>query len=277
MRIKELLNGSSKGKIALAYPDAASVEALITANADAILVGDEKEIKKINNIPERFIILNEPERACEEAVRLVLKKEASALMKGKVDTSIILRAALDKERGIRGNDLLSHIAAFETKSHRRIMFLTDAAINIAPNPETMQKIIINARDFAYSILAREPVIALLAAKEKPDPRQPVTETASELCAWGKNKGFNIYGPLALDNAIDPKSCKIKGIDFSGESDVLVCPNIEAGNILYKSLAFFAGARMGGLVLGARAPIILTSRADSADSKLISILLALKTN
>ena len=253
--------------------------------ADFILVGDQEEIKKAAsaadiNLAEFEIAHIEGDRlqACAHAVRLVAEGQAAALMKGSVDTSIVMKAALDKEAGMRTGKKLSHIAAFAPNSYHKLLFVTDAAINIAPDFEGKIDIIANAIEALHNLGLAKPKVALLAAKEKADEKMPVTMEYVQLVQAHKEGLFAdaiIDGPLALDNAVSAESCAIKGINspVGGDADLLVCPDIEAGNILYKSLAFLSDAKNGGLVLGAKRPIILTSRADSAESKLISIALS----
>ena len=254
--------------------------------AGFILVGDEEKINKIvqdNNINiSAFEVIHEPDdiMACKTAVSLVVSGRADALMKGAIDTSVVMRAALDKEAGMRSGKKLSHLAAFEIANYHKLLFVTDAAINISPDFEGKKDIITNAIIALHNLGISKPKVALLAAKEKADEKMPVTIEYADLVKLHKNGGFFsdnavIDGPLALDNAVSAESCEIKGIDspVGGDADLLFCPDIEAGNILYKALAFLAGAKNGGVVIGAKRPIILTSRADSAESKLISIALS----
>jgi len=253
--------------------------------ADFIMIGDAYKINGLTEacqIPAHFEIVDErdPASACAAAVSLVASGVASALMKGSVDTSMVMRAALAKEGGMRSGKKLSHVAAFQMPTYHKLLFVTDAAINIAPNLDDKKDIIANALGALRNLGIAMPKAALLAAKEKADEKMPVTMEYAELVKLHKNGQFEasnaiIDGPLALDNAVSAESCEIKGIDslVGGDADLLVCPDIEAGNILYKSLAFLSGAKNGGVVLGAKRPIILTSRADSAESKLISIALS----
>ena len=274
------LASSKKSKIAVAAAACENVlEACLLAYekglADFILVGDKEKIAT-----DKFEIIDEKDmmKASEIAVSLVKQGKASALMKGLVDTSLILKAALNKETGIRTDKKLSHLAAFELPSYHKLLFMTDAAINIAPNLEEKKAILQNAVE-ALNSAGLSPKVALLAAKEKVDPKMPVTLEYEEIISSHKN-GFLpkaiIEGPLALDNAVSKEACEIKGIktEIGGNTDLLFAPNIESGNVLYKSLAFLANAKTGGVVLGAARPIILTSRADSTESKLLSIALSL---
>ena len=253
--------------------------------ADFIMIGDAHKINGLIDacqLPARFEIVDErdPAAACAAAVSLVASGAASALMKGAVDTSVVVRAALDREAGMRSGKKLSHVAAFQMPTYHKLLFVTDAAINIAPDFDAKKDIIANALEALRNLGITMPKAALLAAKEKTDEKMSVTMEYAELVKLHKDGLFEsanaiIDGPLALDNAVSAESCEIKGINspVGGDADLLVCPDIEAGNILYKSLAFLAGGKNGGVVLGAKRPIILTSRADSAESKLISIALS----
>ena len=253
--------------------------------ADFILVGDEEKIgdyaKELGMDCSRFEIIHEvdDEMACAIAVDQVRFGIATALMKGLVDTSVIMKAVLHRERGMRGGNKLTHLAAFEVSTYHKLLFITDAAINIAPDLKGKQEIIQNAVEAVTNLGVVQPKVALLAAVEKVNESMPVTLEYQKLIQMAKDgeiTGCIIDGPLALDNAVSYESAKIKGInsEVAGDADILVCPDIEAGNILYKSLVFLANAKNGGVVLGAKRPIILTSRADSSESKLISIALGI---
>ena len=268
--------------------DANAMSAIASARdiASFILVGDMQKIRKIAEASKvdisGCIIVDEPdtEAACKIAVQFVTTGKAMALMKGQVETSILMKAVLDKESGMRTGRKLSHLAVFELPTYHKLLFVTDAAINIAPDITAKKEIIHNAVEAVLALGVEMPKVALLAAKEKADTKMPVTLDATTLVAHHKametaiDNKFMLAGPLALDNAICPESVKIKGIEspVGGNADILVCPDIEAGNILYKALAFLANAKVGGVVLGGKRPIIMTSRADSSESKLISIAL-----
>ena len=262
---------------------AAVSEAKQRGIADFILVGDEAKIQQVARGASidlsQFSLVHEDDdaAACRIAVELVAKGQATALMKGRVDTSLVMKAALNRDGGMRTGRKLSHLAAFELPTYHKLLFVTDAAINIAPDLEAKQEIIQNAVDAVRSLGIDCPKVALLAAKEKVDEKMPVTLEYAQLVDQADTEGVSgciLDGPLALDNAVSEESAKIKGIssDVAGDADILFCPTIEAGNILYKSLAFLANGKNGGVVLGAKRPIILTSRADNSESKLISIAL-----
>ena len=253
--------------------------------ADAVLVGDEAQIRRVaaeNGIdPANYRIIDEPDKvaACRTAVSLVRNGEADAVMKGIVDTAVILKAVLDKEIGLRDAKVLSHVALFEVPGFDRLLLLTDAAMNIAPDLEAKKEILRNAVKVAHAIGNENPVVACLCAVEKVNPKMPATLDAAalvEAAQAGELTGCTVVGPLALDNAVSVEAAKHKGIadPNAGRADVLLVPNIETGNVFYKSLVFLALANNAGLIVGAKAPVIVTSRADSEQTKLNSIALAL---
>lgn len=251
--------------------------------ANAILVGD---IEKTNTIANElnidlsgYDLIDEKDltQASLKAVSLVSEGKADMVMKGLVDTSIILKAVLDKEVGLRTGKVLSHVAVFDVNGYDRLFFITDAAMNLAPDLQTKKQIIENACIVAHALDIEEPKVAAICAKEKVNPKMPDTVDAKELedmCKNGEIKGCIVGGPFALDNAVSEEAAKHKGMDnlIAGKADILLAPDIEAGNILYKSLVFFAESKNAGVIVGAKAPIILTSRADSEETKLNSIAL-----
>jgi phosphate butyryltransferase len=199
-------------------------------------------------------------------------------MKGMVQTSDFLRAILNKEAGLRNSDLLSHIGFFEMPAYHKIIALTDAAQNIAPDFNEKIAIIKNAVDMFHHLGNTNPKVAILTAVESVNPKMQATVDAAMLTMMNKRgqiKGCVIDGPLAFDNAISKEAAEHKGIisEVAGESDLLVAPDIEAGNVLYKSFTFFGKGTVAAVVLGAKVPIVLTSRSDSDRSKLSSIALA----
>ncbi|OLS02080.1 phosphate butyryltransferase [Tissierella creatinophila] len=251
---------------------------------DPILVGDQELIKniakEIDLDLENVEIIDQKDKilATRYATKLVSTGKANILMKGLINTSIIMKQVLDKEIGLRTEKLISHIAIFEIASYHKMFFLTDAAMNIAPNLEQKKQIIENAVDFLKYLNIKNPKVAILAAKEKISNKMEATVHAGKLAQMNKNgeiKDCIVDGPFALDNAVSKKSAKIKGIEseVAGDADILLAPDIEAGNILYKSLTFLGGAQSAGIIIGTKAPIILTSRADSELAKLNSIVLA----
>ncbi len=254
--------------------------------AGAILVGNEEEIRaiaeKLSIDLGRYTVVNEPDKveACRKAVKLVRDGEADVVMKGLVDTSIILKAVLDKEIGLRESPVLSHVAVFEVPGYDRLFYLTDAAMNIAPDLEAKKHILRNSVKVAHALGNDNPIACALCAVEKVNPKMQATLDAAALVEAnqaGEIEGCTVIGPLALDNAISPEAAKHKGITDpnAGKADILLVPAIEVGNVFYKSMVFMARAKNAGMIVGAKAPIVLTSRADSDETKLNSIALALK--
>ncbi|KAB3527188.1 phosphate butyryltransferase [Alkaliphilus serpentinus] len=252
--------------------------------ADAILVGDQsaiEEIAKENNIdlsPFEIIDIKDLAEASLKAVELVSTGKAHMVMKGLVDTSIILKAVLNAEVGLRTGNVLSHVAVFDVPGYDRLFLVTDAAMNIAPDLNTKKQIIENAVEVARALDIEEPKVGVICAKEKANPKMPDTMDAQALEEMNKKgdiKNCLVGGPFALDNAVSLEAAKHKGISHpvAGLADILMCGDIEAGNVLYKSMVFFANAKNAGVIVGAKAPVVLTSRADSDEAKLYSIALS----
>lgn len=253
--------------------------------ATAILVGNESEIKKMLSIMKinesKFKIINvdgDLEAQANVAVSLVSKGEAEVLMKGVIDTSILLKTVLKKEYGLRTGRLMSSIGVIESKYYHKLFMITDAAMNIQPNFEEKQQIVKNAIDFAHRLGISEPKVAMLAAKEKVYSKMPDTVDAMKMVELNKNGELAdcmIAGPLALDTIVNREAAIMKGITspVAGDADIIVTPDIISGNTLYKSLAFLSEIKSGGVILGAKVPIVMTSRADNEDTKFYSIMLA----
>ncbi len=290
--VAELLEAarrSGRKRVALASAqDAAALKALVEASAmglaEPILVGDLAAADAIaaelglDLSPFRRIPAEDAAASAAEAVRLVRAGEADFLMKGLVDTSVLLKAAFNKERGLNSGSLASHVQLLEVPAYHKLLFLTDAAINIAPDLGAKLQIIANAVRAARALGVADPKVALLAALEKVTEKMPATVEAAIIAQmWrrGQIPGCVVDGPLALDNAVSRESARVKGIvsDVAGDADILVAPDIEAGNILCKSLLDLGGAKGGGIVMGAAAPIVMASRADSAETMLASIAFA----
>ncbi|MGE1031599.1 phosphate butyryltransferase [Bacillus sp. GKis3/1] len=219
--------------------------------------------------------------AAELSVKAVRNGEADVLMKGNIPTANILKAVLNKEWGLRKGSVLSHVAAFEVPNYNRLIFVTDAAMNIVPDVTQKAAIIQNTVEVARAIGIDLPKVAPIAAVEVVNPAMQATIDAAMLTQMnrrGQIKNCVVDGPLALDNAVSQIAAEHKGIvsDVAGKADILLVPTIEAGNVLYKSLVYFADAKVGATIAGAKAPIVLTSRADSAETKVYSLALAVAT-
>ena len=261
-------------------------EARADGIADAVLVGDEGAIAeaaaKAGVDLNDYEIVHEPDakRVSQKAVEIVRDGGADALMKGLVSTSYFMRAVLDKKSGLLESELLSHIAIFEVPNYHKLLGITDAAINIAPNLREKGAIISNAVRVLHKIGIEEPRVACVCAVEKVNPgKMPCTEDAAVLSAMnrtGQIEGCIVDGPFGLDNAIDAEAAKLKRVTgvVAGDADLVLCPDIEAANILYKSLAYLGGYTCGAIVIGTSAPVVLTSRADSDEIKFASLALGI---
>lgn len=250
---------------------------------EAILVGDKAEIEKISKdigfdlSGVEIIHEEDKEIASRKATELVSLGKADVLMKGLVGTGTIMKQVLDKEIGLRTDNIISHVAVFDVATYHKIFFVTDAAMNISPSLEQKKSIIDNAVKLAHSLEIENPKVAAIASKETVSSKMEATVHAKELADMSKNgdiTGCIVDGPFALDNAISKEAALHKGIDspVAGDADILLVPAIDAGNVLYKSLNFFAGSKSAGIILGTKAPIVLTSRADNEEAKLYSIVL-----
>ncbi|MBS7526020.1 phosphate butyryltransferase [Fusibacter paucivorans] len=250
---------------------------------NVILVGDQPKIKAIADTIGfdisglECIQIEDAVEASLKAVSLVSSGKADIVMKGLVDTSVILKAVLNKEVGLRSGNVLSHVAVFEVPTYHKMLMLTDAAMNIAPDLNTKKQIVENALAVTKALGIETAKVGVLAAKEKVNPAMQATVDAGELVKMNQNgeiKECIIGGPFALDNAISKEAAQIKGVKdpIAGDVDLLVSPQIESGNILYKALNFLANAKSAGVIVGATAPVILTSRADTDESKHYSIAL-----
>lgn len=259
-------------------------EAVEGGMVECILVGPEEGIRKaaveanfdISNI--RIVNAADDKESAAKGVELVRTGEAHVLMKGLVATSTFLKAILDKEHGLRGEGLLSHVAAFDVPSYHKLLVVTDAAMNIAPTLEQKKEMLKNAVIVAKALGIEVPKCSYICAKEVPYEKMPCTMEAAEMQKMADAGEFGdilFDGPLALDLAVSPVAVKIKKIEskVAGDADLVIMPDIEAANVLYKGLIFLAGAELGAVIMGAKNPVVLTSRADSAESKLCSLVLS----
>jgi len=276
---KKMAVASAGAKDVLKAVEAARKERL----TDSILVGDKKEIIQIANEmgidPANYEIIDKTDKtgATRCAVELVRNKKASILMKGMIGTARILKAILDKEIGLRTDRMLSHVYTLQIKGYNRLLTMTDGAMSISPDLKQKVQIIQNAIYYAHSMGIEKPKVAVVAALELVNPDMPATIDAACLAKMserGQIVGGIVDGPLGFDNAISKEAAKHKGVEspVSGEVDIVLVPNIESGNIFAKGLVYLAKAVPAGLLLGAKAPVVLVSRSDSAQSKLYSIAL-----
>jgi len=274
--------------VVAAAHDSHTLEAVYTAAKEFrlkyILVGDREKIMSISSTlgesPDLSTVINvENDIDCaRKAVALIKDGCGDALMKGILDTGTLLKAVLHKENGIRGSGTLSHLAILETAAYHKLIGITDGGM--IPNPTLEQKAEIakNAAGYFRSLGYKKPKIAALCAFEKCSPKMQETVDAAELqamCRKGELGECLLEGPLSFDIAVSSGSASIKGFksEISGETDILLVPNITVGNVLGKGLIYWAGAKMAGCILGAKTPIVLASRGASAEEKLLSIMLS----
>jgi len=287
--LKQLLVDKPTRRLVLAAAqDQNSLSSVLMAARDGfiepILVGDREAIQRLaaeNNLDLAGIrVVHEPdtEMAVEIAVRMVRSNQADILMKGQVGTSSLLKGVLNKEWGLRSGSLLSHFAIFEVAAYHKLIAVTDVAMNIAPNLQEKISIVNNSVACLNKLGIEMPKVAVLGAVEMVSENMQATLDAALLSKMNQRDQIRnciIDGPLAFDNAISLESAMHKGIrsDVAGDTDLLLMPDIEVGNVLYKSLVFFAHAGVAAVILGAIAPIVLTSRSDSDQAKYYSVLLA----
>lgn len=289
-RIHELVDQAVQGKrMRLAVASAQDMdvlESVLEAEklgiVTPVLVGDRSEIERLAKEAGMDVSKTEIvdvaglEEQANEAVRLVSEGKADFLMKGLVDTSIILKALLKKEYGLRTGSLLSHVMVYESSFYDKLLFLTDGGMNILPSLEEKVSIINNAvrctRSFGYP----RTHVACLAAKEKVSEKMQATVDAAKLQEMSERGEFGadvvVEGPLALDIAISEEAAKTKGFKskLAGDVDILLVPSIEMGNGIGKCMTYLGGAKSAGVIVGAKVPVVMTSRADSAEIKLHSI-------
>ncbi len=251
---------------------------------EAVLIGPEKGIREaaekadfdLNGI--EIIHAEDDKNASIKGVEIVRSGKADVIMKGLVASSTFLRAILDRELGLRAPEVMSHVAAFGVPGFDKLLIVTDAAMNIAPDFEQKVSLLKNAITVAHALGIDHPKSTYVCAKEVPYEKMPCTMEAArmqELADAGEFGDIIFDAPLALDLAVSSEACRIKKIEspVGGDADILLLPDIEAANVLYKALIFIAGGELGAVIMGATNPVVLTSRADSAESKLCSIVLS----
>jgi len=260
---------------AVAYP----CEETALAGAPAATIRALARKKRIELGTIEVVDAADSRESAAMAVQLVREGRAELLMKGSLHTDELLGAVVAREKGLRTGRRLSHVFIMDIPTYHKVLMVTDAAINIAPTLEDKLDICQNALDLAIVLGVEKPKVAILAAVETVNSKMPATLDAAALCKMaerGQITGGMLDGPMAFDNAISKEAAKIKGIrsEVAGDPDILLAPDLEAGNILAKQLTFLANADSAGLVLGARVPVILTSRADSVRARLASCAVAM---
>ncbi len=280
--------GSNRIPLAVCMPEeadtvSAAYEAANQGFVECIFVGNEQIIKTyLDKVAPGFnpeiINADSPQDAAFKSVELVRSGRAKALMKGNISTPILLKAVLNADTGIKRSNVLSHVLVFEWENSFR--FLTDGGMVTHPSLEEKTEIINNAKILAKSLGIEMPRVAVLSAVEKVNPKMPSTIDAAILSKMGERKQFGkdciVEGPLALDNAISLESAHHKGLfnEVVGKADILIAPDIDTGNILGKSLLYFGNVQAGGMIVGAKCPVIMLSRSDDKQTRLNSIKLAL---
>ncbi|MGM0396230.1 MAG: bifunctional enoyl-CoA hydratase/phosphate acetyltransferase [Bacillota bacterium] len=283
-----LVKGEKMKLAVVACQDEDVLEAVVESSklgiSEPILIGARKETEEIaqrcNIDISGFQFIDESDivAAAEVGVRMVSSGEADFIMKGLVDTSILLKAVLNKEWGLRTDSLLSHVMVYDVETYHKLLYLTDGGMNLTPSLEDKKKIIDNSVIVAKAMGNETVKVACLAAKEKVNPKMQATVDADELRKMSLKGAFGegviVEGPLALDLALSKEAAKIKKMDspVAGDADILLVPNIEMGNGIGKAITYLANGKSAGIIMGAKAPVVLVSRADDKDTKLYSIAL-----
>lgn len=285
-QLKEMLqNMPVKRRVAVApAQDEHTLEAISQAYRDKlvepVLIGNEPEIceilEKLGVKPDELTIIHEenPTESIQKAADLAREGRVDCIMKGKTETGALMKVLVNKERGIRKNDTMSLLAFMESPQYHKVFAITDVGLLTYPNKEQKKAAIANAVEAFHALGVEKPKVAVLAAVEKVNPKMPETVEAAEIKAEGV-EGCTIEGPISYDLAMDPQAAPIKGYHspVAGDADILVVPDIVSGNIAAKTITTVGGGRTGGVVLGAKVPVLLVSRAASADDKYMSIVLA----
>lgn len=264
---------------------AAACDAQALGMAHCILVDDKikltqlAERHEINIADMTLVDIPDSQDAARTVMQMARAGEADVIMKGALETAVFLRAALDRDTGLRSGKLFTHVAIFEIPGFDRLLLLSDGGVVMTPDIYQKMEIVQNAIDVALKIGIERPKVAILAASELVDPRVPSTLDAanlSKMAERGQIRGGVVDGPLALDNAISENSAQIKGIASSvaGHADILIVPDVEAGNLVAKAITYFGHAEMAGVVVGGCVPMVVTSRSDSHTSKLVSMALGI---
>ncbi|HCI29586.1 MAG TPA: bifunctional enoyl-CoA hydratase/phosphate acetyltransferase [Fervidobacterium sp.] len=283
--IIEMVKGKKKIISIAGAEDKEAIKAVYEAKelgVSAILFGKKEIVEKnLSELGVEYPIIDcrNDEEASRLAVKYVVEGKCHIVMKGLVKTSTLLKAVLDKECGLRTERLLSHVTLVEVPGMNRLVFITDGGMVIRPTLEQKVQIIENAVSIATKLGYEMPKVGILAAVETVNPDMPETLEAAMLAKMnerGQIKGCKVDGPLGIDNALSVYAAEVKGIkgEVAGHADILVVPDIHSGNFLGKSAVYFANGRIAGIIAGAKAPVIVISRADASDSKFASIALAM---
>jgi phosphate butyryltransferase len=291
-KLEELVGlASQRGCRRLVVAVAQDMDVLLAVKAateagiiEPVLIGDQHEINKsadqagFDILKVEVLPVADKLQACQMAVNLVRENKASILMKGIVSTSMLMKTILDKENGLLNGHLLSHVAFFESPYYHKVLCITDAALHINPDLEEKAGIVNNAVNAYHRLGILLPKVGILASVENINPKMEATLHAAILVAMQRRNqisGCLMDGPLALDNAISVDAARHKGIisDVAGDVDIMLVPDLNAGNMLYKSMVFLGGAVVAAVAVGAKVPVVLTSRSDSDRSKFLSIALA----
>ncbi|MFO7969703.1 MAG: bifunctional enoyl-CoA hydratase/phosphate acetyltransferase [Bacillota bacterium] len=285
--LAKLAKKVNRKKMAVVFAhDAHVIESVGKAAAkgfvEPILIGDEQIINELvteYKLKKPYSIINEldPSKASLIAMNLVNENKCDILMKGLIDTKIILKEVVNSETGIKKKNLLSHVGVVSLPTYDKVLFATDGAMNISPDYKQKIEILEAAVDLAKSLGYKLPKVGLVSAVEKVNPKIESTVDAKKIVEYYQDKeiDFMVDGPFAVDNLVSFESVRQKNIQstVAGDCDILIFPNLDGGNIFYKTCMFLANGKSAGIILGAKVPIVLTSRADTAESKLNSIILS----
>ena len=288
--VEKLRKQTEKKTVVIAAAQTESaIEAAVMAKkeglANSLLIGEKPLIEKIiaDNFPEYVDVFeiqdtgSDMAKACAKAVEAIHEKKAHIILKGKADTALLLKAVLDKEKGLGTGEVMSDVLAYETEE--RLILMSDGGIVMYPDLKEKISIVKNAVKVAHALENRNPKVALLASVEVVNPKMECTLDAAIITKMNQRNQITectIDGPLAFDNAIDIEAAKIKGIEspVAGHADILIFPNIEAGNIFAKSLTYYAKYRVAHVVIGTKAPILIASRADTAETKMLCMAMGI---
>ncbi|KZL90907.1 bifunctional enoyl-CoA hydratase/phosphate acetyltransferase [Clostridium magnum] len=287
--IEKVQNDKSQKRVAVvAAQDEHTLEAVLKAKKDnivkPILIGDKIKIQKILaelkvNLEDSSIInVEDDSEAAMKAVELIRENKADFIMKGKIQTADLLKAVVNKEKGLRTGNVISHIAMYEVPTYHKLLAITDGGMMMYPNVEEKKQIVENAVNTFVAMGYETPNVAVLSAVETINPKMPETVDADMLKQMnqrGEIKDCIVEGPISYDLTMCKESADIKGYSspVTGDVDILIVPNITTGNILGKSLSYSANAKMAGFIVGAKVPIVLTSRGSTAEEKYLSLVLS----